>query len=116
MDTDTCDWTARHIVHLQLHLVMYSKTHTQNTKRCITEQNIVKNIRYNQRNRHLKYYKIEFLWCIGYIKMISTPNCCLSVCLSIYQRVFLVDILVSPVTPTDRSYPPSVCHSDFRRK
>jgi len=30
MDTDTCDWTARHIVHLQLPLVIYSKTHTKN--------------------------------------------------------------------------------------
>jgi len=44
MDTNTCDWTARHIVRLQLPLVMYSKTHTYiiNTKRCTTEQNIVK--------------------------------------------------------------------------
>jgi len=25
MDTDKCDWTARHTVHLQLPLVMYSK-------------------------------------------------------------------------------------------
>jgi len=25
MVSDTCDWTARHIVHLQLPLVMYSK-------------------------------------------------------------------------------------------
>jgi len=28
LDTDTCDWTAGHIVHLQVPLVMYSKTHT----------------------------------------------------------------------------------------
>jgi len=25
MDTDTCDWTARRIVHLQLPLLVYSK-------------------------------------------------------------------------------------------
>jgi len=57
MDTDTCDWIARHIVHivhLQLPLVMYSKNAHKNQKD--VQQNIVKNIRDNQRNRHLKYY------------------------------------------------------------
>jgi len=34
MDTDTCDWTAWHIVHLQLPLVMYCtvKTHIKYKK------------------------------------------------------------------------------------
>jgi len=58
MDTDTWDWTAMHIVHLQLPLVMYSKTH-KNTKRRTTEQNIVKNMRDNQRNRHLKILPLK---------------------------------------------------------
>jgi len=36
MDTDTCDWTAR---HLQLPLVMYSKhTHTTDTDESIARQ------------------------------------------------------------------------------
>jgi len=72
MDTDTCDWTSKHIVHLQLPLVMYTvKTHIKYKKMYNRTERSYKNIRRGlrqitlatwslQRYIRLRYITLEF--------------------------------------------------------